>query len=362
MTLLDTVVIGAGQAGLATVHALRRLGLDALLLEAGPAPTGSWSGYYDSLTLFSPARFSELPGLRFPGDPDRYPTRDEVVAYLAAYAERLDAPMEMNTRAVEVTRSAQGFVTRAADGREFASRLVVSCSGGFGSPHRPALPGMDAFAGSVLHSAGYRSPAPFAGRRVVVVGAGNSAVQIAVELAEVATVTLTSRGPVRFMPQRPLGRDLHEWLHRTGVERLPLGRLLRGKTVRVLDDGSYRAAIRAGRPDWRPMFTRLTSDGVVWADGRVEPVDVVLLATGFRPQVAHLAGCVGPDGRGALAGTGYPVHDRGVSITVPGLGFVGLEGQRGIASATLRGVGRDAAHVVQRLTAGVRRAAPVEAR
>ncbi|OJF12186.1 flavin-containing monooxygenase [Couchioplanes caeruleus] len=361
MTLLDAVVIGAGQAGLATAHVLRRHGLDPLLLEAGPSPTGSWSRYYDSLTLFSPARFSELPGLRFPGDPERYPTRDEVVAYLAAYAEGLDVPIEVNTRAVAVTRTAQGFVTRAGDGREFTSRLVISASGGFGAPYRPALPGLDGFAGTVLHSADYRAPEPFAGKRVVVMGAGNSAVQIAVELAEVAAVTLASRGPVRFMPQRPLGRDLHEWLHRSGLERLPLGRLLRGRTVRVLDDGRYRAAIEAGRPDWRPMFARLTPDAVAWADGMVEPVDVVLLATGFRPQVAHLAGCAGRDGRSALDGTGYPVHDRGASITVPGLGFVGLEGQRGIASATLRGVGRDAAHVVQRLTADVRRMAAVGA-
>ncbi|GAB1688633.1 flavin-containing monooxygenase [Krasilnikovia sp. M28-CT-15] len=362
MSLLDAVVIGAGQAGLAAAWALRRHGLEPLLLEAGPSPTGSWSRYYDSLTLFSPARFSELPDLAFGGDPDRYPTRDEVVTYLGAYAQRLGVPIEVNTLAVAVTRTTQGFVTRAGDGREFASRLVISAAGGFGAPYRPALPGLDAFAGTVWHSAEYRAPVPLAGRRVVVVGAGNSAVQIAVELAEVAAVTLASRAPVRFIPQRPLGRDLHEWLHRTGVERLPLGRLLRGKTVRVLDDGRYRAAIDAGRPDWRPMFTRLTPDGVVWADGTSEPVDVLLLATGFRPQTTHLADCAGSDGRGALDATGRPLHDRGVSSTVAGLGYVGLEGQRGIASATLRGVGRDAEHVVRRLAAGARTAAPVGAR
>ncbi|WP_412753369.1 flavin-containing monooxygenase [Krasilnikovia sp. M28-CT-15] len=361
MTLLDAVVIGAGQASLATAHALHRHGLDPLLLEAGSSPTGSWSRYYDSLALFSPARFSELPGSAFPGDPDRYPTRDEVVAYLAAYAERLGAPIELNTPAVAVTRTGDGFVTRAGDGREFTSRLVVSASGGFGAPYRPNLPGLDAFAGTVLHSADYREPAPFAGRRVVVVGAGNSAVQIAVELAQVASVTLSSRGPVRFMAQRPLGRDLHEWLHRTGVERLPLGRLLRGRTVRVLDDGRYRAAIAAGRPDWRPMFTALNADGVVWTDGAREPIDVILLATGYRPQLAHLADCTGPNGRSALDASGYPDHDRGVSTAVPGLGFVGLEGQRGIASATLRGVGRDAVHVVRRLAADVRAVSPVGA-
>jgi putative flavoprotein involved in K+ transport len=176
-------------------------------------------------------------------------------------------------------------------------------------------------------------------------------VQIAAELAEVATVTLTSRAPVRFWPQRPLGADLHAWLAYSGVERLPLGRWMRGRTVSVLDTGRYRAAIAAGRPDWRPLFGRFTGDGVIWADGTTEPVDAVLLATGYRPDTAHLAGCVGPDGRPALDTDGYPRHLAGLSTVVPGLGFVGLEGQRGIASATLRGVGRDAVHVVRRLAA-----------
>jgi putative flavoprotein involved in K+ transport len=115
----------------------------------------------------------------------------------------------------------------------------------------------------VLHSAQYREPEPFARQRVVVLGAGNSAVQIAVELAQVSTVTLASRTPVRFTTQRPFSRDLHEWLHRSGLERLPLGRLLRGRPVPVLDDGRYRTAIEAGRPDWRPLFDRLTAEAVV---------------------------------------------------------------------------------------------------
>jgi putative flavoprotein involved in K+ transport len=352
MVECDVVIVGAGQAGLAAGYAARRRGLRPVLLEAGGSPTGSWGRFYDSLTLFSPARYSALPGLRFPGDPGRYPVRDEVVAYLAGYAGWLDAPVELGTRVTRVRRDAGGFAVTARDGRVFTAPAVVSAAGGFGSPYRPALPGLDAFAGLAPHAAEYRTPAGFAGKRVVVVGAGNSAVQIAAEVAGVATVTLTSRAPVRFLPQRPLGWDLHAWLHHSGVERLPLGRWLRGRTVNVLDTGRYRTALAAGRPDWRPLFTRLGHDHVVWADGSTEPVDVVLLATGYRPQVAHLRGCVGPDGRAALAPDGVPRHRGGVSTTVPGLGFVGLEGQRGLASATLRGVGRDAEFVVRRLVAG----------
>jgi putative flavoprotein involved in K+ transport len=350
----DAVIVGAGQAGLATAQVMCRRGLRPLVVEAGPAPTGSWGRFYDSLTLFSPARYSSLPGLRFPGDQDRYPTRDEVVAYLAAYADRLDLPIELNTRVTAVRWTDGGFRVGTESGAEYRAPLVVSAAGGFGSPYRPPLPGLDSFAGTVLHASEYRRPEPFVGRRVVVVGAGNSAVQIATELAQVTDVTLASRTPVRFLPQRPLGADLHAWLHYTGVERLPLGRWMRQRTVRVLDPGRYRAAIGAGRPDRRRTFTRLTPDGVVWADGRVEAVDTVLLATGYRAQVTHLAGCVGPGGASAVDPDGCPRHSAGVSTVVAGLGFVGLEGQRGIASATLRGVGRDASSVVRRLTAGAR--------
>ncbi|HEU5107494.1 MAG TPA: NAD(P)-binding domain-containing protein, partial [Micromonosporaceae bacterium] len=266
------VIVGGGQAGLAAAYASRRAGMSPVLLEAGRAPTGSWGRFYDSLTLFSPARYSALPGLPFPGDPDRYPSRDEVVAYLLAYAARLDVRIETDSRVVDVARSGDGFEVTVGDGRVFEAPLVVSAAGGFGSPYRPALPGLAEFGGRVLHAAEYREPSGFVGRRVVVVGAGNSAVQIAAELAEVAAVTVTSRAPVRLIPQRPWGRDLHWWLHRTGVERLPVGRWLRHRTVNVLDDGRYRAALAAGRPAWRPMFARMGADHVRWADGTVEPV------------------------------------------------------------------------------------------
>jgi putative flavoprotein involved in K+ transport len=175
-----------------------------------------------------------------------------------------------------------------------------------------------------------------------------------VELAQVATVSIATRRPLRWQPQRILGKDFHWWLTRTGVDTSPFGpRLAAGGTVRVLDDGRYRAAIRSGKPDQRPLFTRLDGDSVIWADGSRERLDAVILATGLRPELAFL------DGTDALDAQSQPQHDGGVSATVPGLGYVGLEWQRSFASATLRGVGRDAAHVLNVLssTAVPRRAA-----
>lgn len=186
------------------------------------------------------------------------------------------------------------------------------------------------------------------------VGAGNTAVQVAVELADVAQATLATRRPVKLVAQRPLGVDVHYWTRWSGLEAVPSGR--RGiSTVRVLDDGRYAAALAAGRPDWRPMFTRFTPDGVYWADGTVEDVDAVILATGYRPDMDYLAGA------SALDGGGWPVHCRGVSRTVPRLGYVGLPGQTGFASATVRGVGADARRVVHHLTRALRSDSPAPA-
>ncbi|MDG6106145.1 flavin-containing monooxygenase [Dactylosporangium aurantiacum] len=351
MDVADVIVIGGGQAGLATAYTAVSRGVVPVVLDASSRPGGSWPRYYESLTLFSPARFSALPGRPFAGDPGRYPLRDEVVDYLTAYTASLDADVRFGQHVTEVTQvpagsqgaAGGGFLVSTSDGSSLRARAVVAASGGFCSPYRPALPGLASFSGRVLHSAEYRDPVPFAGSRVVVVGGGNSAVQIAVELAAVATVSIATRQPLRWQPQRILGRDFHWWLTRTGLDSSRLGPRLSKGTVPVIDDGRYRAAIRAARPERRALFRRVDGDDVVWPDGARERVDVIILATGFRPGLSYLAGT------GALDGRGVPLHDGGVSTSVPGLGFVGLERQRSFASATLRGVGRDAAHVLDAL-------------
>ncbi|SCL72227.1 putative flavoprotein involved in K+ transport [Micromonospora citrea] len=334
------IIVGGGQSGLAAARAALAARLRPVVLHAGAEPVGSWPDYYDSLTLFSPARHSALPGLAFGGaDPDRYPTRDEVVDYLRRYADGTDAEIRSGVRVTAVhARPGGGYLVRTDAGDEIAAAGLVAASGSFGNPYVPTLPGRRDYAGELRHVASYRRPEPYAGRRVVVVGAGNSAVQVAHELAARSTVTLATRGPVRYLPQRVRGRDLHHWLDVTGADRLP--RRLIAPLVRrpgVLDDGTYRAAIAAGLLDRRDMFTAFTPEGVVWADGVVEPVDAVIFATGYRPALGYLAPLGVPRARG------------GVSTSHPGLVYLGLEFQRSFASNTLRGVGRDAAHVVAAL-------------
>src|SRR5688500_10531858 len=235
----DVLVLGAGQAGLATGHALRDTGLRHLLLEASGAVGGAWPHYYDSLALFSPARFGSLPGLPMSGDPGRYPTRDEAVAYLRSYADHFAVPVRTRAPVAQVTsRGDHDFEVRLTDGEALTARAVVAATGGFTNPHLPRIPGQGAYGGRLLHGAAYRNPTGFDQQRIVVVGAGNSAVQVAHELAAVADVTLATRGPIPLRKQRPLGVDLHYWVAWSGIDRLPLGRRA-GGSVGVLDDGRY---------------------------------------------------------------------------------------------------------------------------
>ncbi|GAA4687343.1 putative flavoprotein involved in K+ transport [Promicromonospora umidemergens] len=340
----DAIVIGGGQAGLAATHALLARGLNPVLLEAGEEPVGSWPRYYDSLHLFSPARYSTLPGLAFPGDPDRYPHRDEVVDYLRAFAESLDADIRTGHRVTDVTNDGEVFTVQAPGEQPLSAPIVIAATGAFSSPHRPELPGLEHFSGRVLHSSDYHDPAPLAGQRVVVVGAANSAIQIAVDLAPHARTTLATRAPIRYTAQRPLGRDAHFWSVISGLDALPIGPWLRTPpSLPVLDTGTYQAAIDAGRPDQRRMFTAIEGSTVTWSDGSADEVDTIVLATGFRPGLPYLAGL------GASDRAGAPRQRRGLSTTHPGLGYVGLEWQRSFSSATIRGVGRDAAYVARRL-------------
>ena len=360
---LDAVVIGAGQAGLAAAYALQQARLRFTVLEASAQVGGSWTHHYEQLRLFSPARFSSLPGLAFPGDPDAYPGRDDVSAYLRAYAEHFAFPLQTEMPVMRVCRNDAGFQVETAAGTSLTTRTVIAATGAFHRPFLPALPQQERFQGQILHSSTYRNVTPFQGQRVVVVGAGNSAVQIAVELAAVARVTLATRSPVRFAPQRLLGRDIHWWWWLTGFDRLSLdalpgrwlARAIANGGTQVLDTGRYQDALAADAPDQQPMFSRFTEQGVIWSDGRAEPLDAVIFATGYRPNLDYLADL------GALTPDGQALHRQGLSTVVPGLSFVGLSNQRTYASASLRGVGPDAALVVAQLQRVLRQRAPEQA-
>ncbi len=350
-TALPVIIVGAGQSGLAAARAVRDAGLHPVVLEAGDRPAGSWPHYYDSLRVFSPARYSAMPGFPMDGDPDRYPTRDEVGDYLDRYAQHLGVDIRARTRATAVETDGTGFVVHTADGDSLPAAGVVAASGSFGRPVIPDLRGQESFTGEVLHVATYRSPAPYAGKRVIVVGGGNSGVQIAYELAAVSDLTLATLAPVSFLPQVIRGIDLHHWLDVTGFDHLPAAWLRHiVRKPLVLDTGHYREAVESGQVKRRAMLTAFDGDAVSWPDGEREHVDAVIFATGYRPDVDYLRPL------GALDENGLPLHVDGISTTHPGIVYLGLEFQRSFSSNTLRGVSRDADYVVGPLAAHVRQA------
>jgi putative flavoprotein involved in K+ transport len=348
-SVTDVVVIGAGQSGLAAARALQARGISPVVLEAGDRAAGSWPRYYDSLKAFSPAGFNAMPGMPFPGAPDRYPARDEVADYLDKYAAALGVEIHTGTRVATVGKEDGEFVVVTADGRHFRAAGIVAASGSFSSPHRPAFPGQESFTGELTHVADYRNPAPYAGKRVVVAGAGDSAAQVANELAPLAKVTVAARHPLRFIPQRIGGKDVHYWLGETGFDSLPAEWLdkITGGSV-ITDSVGFQQTLADGLLDVRPMFAGLDGDHVVWKQHERERVDAVVLATGYRPSLGYLREL------GALDPGGAPLHTGGISTTHLGLVYLGLEYQRSFASNTLRGVSADASAVIAPLVAWVR--------
>ena len=157
--VVDTLVIGAGQAGLAAGYQLQRAGHSFTILEAAAQSGGSWPHYYDSLKLFSPARFSSLPGLRFPGDGERYPARDEVIAYLREYAAHFQLPIVTGARVAHVGRDDNLFTVQTDDGRTFQARSLIAATGAFHRPYLPVLPSQAAFRGNTRDAQGTRRAA-----------------------------------------------------------------------------------------------------------------------------------------------------------------------------------------------------------
>lgn len=329
----DVIVIGGGQAGLAAGYFLRRAKADFLILDAEPVPGGAWRHFWDSMTLFSPAEYSTLPGWWMPSQEGHpFPTRDHVVDYLAAYEKRYELPVRRPVT-VTVVRSEPDHLVVATDTGELTAGAVVSATGTWRSPHIPEIPGL--FTGRQLHTVGYRSPDEFTGRRVVIVGGGNSAAQILADVSTVAEATWVTPREPRFLPDDVDGRALFDISTRARTDPS-------AARVRDLGDIVMTPAVKDARDRGvlhaRPMFDRLTPTGIAWDNGETKDVDAIIWATGFRPHLPHLAAFTGPDGRIPL--------DGNRAVAEPRLHLLGYGDWTGHASATIIGAARTAKQVI----------------
>jgi putative flavoprotein involved in K+ transport len=333
----EVVVIGGGQAGLAAGYHLARRGLPFVILERATRLGDSWRGRYDSLRLFTPARYDGLPGLAFPAPADHYPGKDEVADYLEAYAGRFQLPVRLGVGVTRLHQTVGGHRLETSQG-VIEARQVVVATGPFQRPHTPPFAARLDPSVAQLHSSAYLNPAQIPQGPVLVVGAGNSGAQIAEELLRTHRVYLAVGQRQPQLPRRVLGRSLFWWFERLGLDRASrdswLGRRMRrrdpliGASLGDLERGGATLVARAAGAEGR----RVALEG----GAALEP-GAVVWATGFRPDYGWLEVSV-------LDGKGQPRHRRGVTAA-PGLYFVGLSWQHTRGSALLGWVGRDAAFV-----------------
>jgi putative flavoprotein involved in K+ transport len=344
----DVIVVGGGQAGLSVGYHLSRRNLRFVILDAEERIGDTWRKRWDSLRLFTPARFDGLDGMPFPGSPDDFPTKDEMGDYLEAYATRFHLPVRTSSRVDRLWREDGLFVVRTG-GRELEAPQVVVAMANYQRPRVPAF--ADELRGDIvqLHSAEYRNPSQLREGGVLLVGAGNSGSEIAMELARSHEVFMSGRdtGHIPFRIEGFAGRVLLVRLvlkglfHRVLTVRTPIGRKVRptviaqgGPLIRVKPRdleaaGVVRVPRTAGVEDGRPRLE----------DGRVLDVTNVVWCTGFHPGFSWIDLPI-------LDERGEPRHEAGRATGEPGLYFVGLHFLYALSSAMIHGVGRDAARIV----------------
>lgn len=341
-----TIVIGAGQAGLAAAAQLRNRGVECEILEAADLPGNSWRSRWDSLRLFTPAQHCSLPGATFPAAPGARPGKDQVADYLAAYAA--DMPVTTGVAVEGVRRGSGGFTLDTSAGT-FEAPSVVVATGATSVPYVPGIAERLDPAIHQLHSSNYRNAAALPPGGVLVVGAGTSGIEIAVELSRSRQVWLAGRVPFH-VPDALLdhaGGLYWQFIHRVLTRSTPMGRKVAagftahgGPLISVSMDDARKAGVRA-----LPRLEEVDGNGRPMFGGHaLQGVDTALWATGFKAQYGWIEGL-------PLDSRGWPVTTRGVVESMPGLYFVGLPFQYGLTSSLLGGVGRDAAHVAGHIAA-----------
>ena len=338
----EVVVIGGGQAGLVMGYFLADQGRRFVILEAADSVGVAWRGRWESMRLFTPRQYSGLAGLPFPGDPNGYPTRDEVIAYLQRYAETFGLPIELNSPVRRLRSSHDGFLLEL-DGKVIAADQVVVATGPFQRPFEPEFATGLAPEVFQTHSTGYQRASDVPEGAVLLVGGGNTGFQIAQELSATHRVFLSVGSRQMPLPQRFLGRDLFWWLTKSRlIYKTVDSRLGRRASQRDSLVGSSPRKVKRHGVELKPRVVSASGRTVRFADGSELEVDAVIWATGYRPDYSWIEPSVfDPDGRVR--------HRRGVT-DMPGLYFLGLTWQYTRGSALIGWVKDDAEYLANEIS------------
>jgi putative flavoprotein involved in K+ transport len=345
----DTIIVGAGQAGLSLAYYLEQHGEDYLLLDAAETIGESWRRRYDSLVLFTPSQYNSLPGLVFPAAPDTYPAKDEVANYLHSYAEHFHLRIKLRTKVTYVGQIESGFRVETTQGTFRASRVIIAT----GALHRPVVPSFAASLSPVvyqLHSSEYRNPQQLNSGDALIVGAGNSGIQIAAELSRDRRVSVAIGKRPRCVPQRFLGRDIFWWLSVVGMMDATPDSWLWGRSIRannpIIGLVFWRLRLKS-QIVCLPRVTGAHGNKVWFQDGSSCRVSNVIWATGYRYDFSWIHIPV-------FDTQGKPVQRRGMT-KITGLYFLGLQWLHTGSSGFLGFVAKDSEFLAQQLA----RRAPV---
>lgn len=341
MELFDLIVIGGGQSALACGYFLRRAGLKYVILDDQQHGGGAWQHTWDSLTLFSPAEYSSLPGWMMPKSENEFPSRQQVLDYLSAYQKRYELPVLQGVKVLDIQKEGAVF-TLKTDQRDYKSRAVISATGTFQKPFIPAVAGIDLFKGVQLHSAHYKNADAFRDKKVLIVGGGNSGAQILAEVSKVAKTVWACQNQPEFLPDDVDGRVLFD-VASAKYHAMKEGKQFLashynvGSIVMVppVKEARFRGVLKS-----RETFKSVYDEGVVWQDGTPQPFEVIIWCTGFGFATDHLKGL------GIVKEKGIVACEGTKSTDLAGLWLVGYGNFTGFASATLIGVGRSARQTV----------------
>ncbi len=342
--MYDTIVIGAGQAGLSIGYYLKEYNHNYIILDKGSEVGEIWKKRYDSLILFTPRIYNSLPGMSFEGDKQGFPTKDEVVTYLKNYVERYEIPIHFHTEVVSVSKLNGNFLIKTNQG-EYQAKNIVIATGPFQTPKIPLFSKEIPSTINQIHSSQYKNSSQLLDGNALVIGGGNSGAQIAVELSKERDTYLAVSKNLSYLPLVLMRKSIFFWFDKLGILKANsnsrLGRIIQKKGDPIFGF-ELKRAIKENEVKVKKRVIGVNKNKIKFEDNTMIKVSNIIWATGFETEFPWL------QIDGVLDNEGKVIHSRGVS-KIQGLYFIGLPWQYRRGSALLQGVGYDAKHIVKKI-------------